>query len=340
MSPKHTTVVQRALDAMAGRCALLVGDFMLDQYLYGEAVRVSREAPVLVVRQERVEHRFGGAANTAANLQALGLQTQLVGAVGADPQGTQLAHLLAAAGADCAGLAQAGTTPVKTRILAGAFGTSRQQVLRLDQEPQSPPSQALLQKLAQEVEQRAPHADVVVVSDYGAGTVQGPVVTAIQRVARSGTPVCVDSRYALRQFAGVTVVTPNVPEVEAIVGFPLADQDAVERAGGILLQMLECEAALITQGRWGMTLFRRNTAPAHVDIVGAQDVTDVTGAGDTVTATVAAALAGKLGLDNGMRLANCAAGVVVSQVGTVSAEPAQIVAAARGGAVELVPWAS
>ena len=321
--------VSAALAAMAGRRAVLVGDFMLDAYLYGETVRVSREAPVLVVRKTAEELRLGGAANTADNLAALGLEVTLVGAVGTDAAGDSLVELLARRGAQTAGLRRvARTTPVKTRILAGAFGTSRQQVLRLDDEPREGLEAATLAALADDLTRAAAQADVVVVSDYGAGTVTGPVLAAVCALGRSGVPVCVDSRYQLGRFAGVTAITPNVPEAEHAVGFAVHDAADVQRAGTLLLEQLDCAACLLTQGRRGMTLFATGAPPSHVDIVGEEEVTDVTGAGDTVIATLAAALAAGLGLENAMRLANCAAGLVVTKVGTAVARPEEIAAAA------------
>ena len=324
---------------MAARRALLVGDLMLDAYLYGETLRVSREAPVLVVRKERTEARLGGAANTAANLQALGVQTEVVGVAGQDASGQELVQMLRAVGSGVQGvLRPARTTPVKTRVLAGAVGTSKQQVLRLDDEPRVPLEPSLQQALAAEVERRAAAVDVVVVSDYGGGCISDALLQVLQRLVREGQRVCVDSRYQLCRFAGMTALTPNLPEAEAAVGFAIASAAELQRAGGRLLRSLECEAVLITQGQGGMTLFDHQHAPQHVGIVGAKEVTDVTGAGDTVVATLSAALAAGLGFYNGMLLANCAAGVVVGKAGAASAAPQEIAVAAARGAVELQPW--
>ncbi|MBI5508830.1 MAG: bifunctional hydroxymethylpyrimidine kinase/phosphomethylpyrimidine kinase [Deltaproteobacteria bacterium] len=329
----------RAVEAMRGRRALLVGDCVLDTYLYGETVRVSREAPVIVVRQERLEHRLGGAANAAQNLAALGVETRMLGIVGADVAGNKLRALLKSAGVDVDGLKSGSvTTPQKTRVLAGAFGTARQQVLRIDDEPVAGLPESYAREVAAALEAGAAAVDVVVVSDYGLGAVSGPIVDAVVRLASRGVKVCVDSRYRLTAFRGATVVKPNVPEASELVGFPLADAGAVERAGNILLERLACEACLVTQGRGGMTLFRRGRGSAHVEIVGEEEVTDVTGAGDSVTATLSAAIAAGLGLMNGMLLSNCAAGVVVMKVGAATASPQEIVDIAARGGVELEPW--
>lgn len=333
------TTVQQALAAMAGRRALLVGDLMLDAYVYGETERVSREAPVLIVRKEREEHRLGAAANTAANLAALGLQVRLAGISGADASGQVLERMLQHAGCDVATLSPCAlATPLKTRILAGAFGTSRQQVLRLDAYVERTVPPEVLEAVAQQIVLQARDVDVIVVSDYGHGVVQGSVLAALHRLAEAGHTVCVDSRYNLAAFVGMTALTPNVPEAEALVGRSLHAPADVERAGHKILQHQRCEALLITLGQRGMTLFRPDDGPCHVDVVGQTEVTDVTGAGDSVIATLGAALAAGLGVKNGMLLANCAAGVVVSRMGTACASPADVAAAAAASAVQLEAW--
>ncbi len=230
--------------------------------------------------------------------------------------------------------------PVKTRVLAGAFGTSRQQVLRIDEEPSGEMPASLMDAIAQDLLDRGRGADVAVVSDYGYGIGAPALAEAARELARRGTPVCVDSRYELAAFAGVTAVTPNVPEAEGLAGHPITDRASVERAGRRIVEKLGVGACLLTQGRGGMTLFRPSVDAAHVDIVGEEEVTDVTGAGDTVIATFAAGLAAGLGMENGMRLANVAAGVVVTKAGAATASPDEIVAAAARYGVTLQPWAA
>ena len=329
----------QALSRVAGRRALLVGDLILDVYIYGQTARVSREAPVLVVRREGTERRLGGAANTAANLTALGVHTDVLSIVGADDGAKHIKTLLAEMGAHTSGIIEgAGATAVKTRILAGAVGTSRQQVLRLDDEPDAVGTAELCGRLAEQLEAHAADADVVVLSDYGMGVVDAQVIEAARRVVKKGIPVCVDSRYRLGEFTGLTVVTPNVPEAEGQLDFFIDSQNAAERAGVRLMEKLQGQMVLLTQGRGGMTLFERGEQSKHVAIAGKGEVTDVTGAGDTVIATFAAALAGGLGAENGMRLANCAAGVVVNKVGAATASPEEIGAWAERWGVELLPW--
>lgn len=332
--------IEAALKAMAGRRALLVGDIMLDAYVFGETARVSREAPVLVVREERRDHRLGAAANTAANLAALGLEVDVLGVLGDDAPAQILRGLLQEAGCNLEHLLPSSRpTATKTRILAGAYGTSRQQVLRLDREPDEPLDAATHQRLADSVTMLADHCDVVVVSDYGGGTVQGPVIEALRRIARAGKPVCVDSRYQLHRFEGMTALTPNVTEAEAFVGFALHDRAAVEAGGHKIMQALNCAALVLTQGQEGMSLFEPGRPTRHIDVMGATEVTDVTGAGDSVIATLSAALAAGLGLHNGTLLANCAAGVVVTRMGTAAASPSDILTAARHNGLTLCAWA-
>lgn len=338
--PSGSPSLEAALAAMAGKRALLIGDIMLDAYVLGETARVSREAPVLVVREERRDYRLGAAANTAANLAALGLQVDVLGVLGDDDGGQILRRLLAQAGCQLDHLLPTPrATATKTRILAGAYGTSRQQVLRLDREPHEPIDAATHERLAEALMALAPSCDVVVASDYGSGTVQGPVIEALQALAQRGKVVCVDSRYNMQAFGGMTALTPNVPEAEAFVGFALHDRTAVEQGGRKIMEALNCRALLLTQGQEGMSLFQPGAAPQHVGVMGTTEVTDVTGAGDSVIATLSAALAAGLGLYNGMLLANCAAGVVVTRMGTAAATPSDILEAARHNALMLQPWA-
>ncbi len=315
----------------------MVGDVILDSYIYGETVRVSREAPVLVVRKESREHRLGGAANTAINLVELGAEVEVLTTVGPDEGGTILKSMLGAAGVGTGAVVEVdSSTPVKTRILAGAVGTTKQQVLRLDDEPTAM-SDVVSRQVADALREKAEGAAAIVVSDYGLGTVGPEVIAVAQELAAKGSIVCVDSRYRLGSFQAVTAVTPNQPEAEAVVGFRIESGDDIERAGKGLREHLGCEAVLLTLGRRGMTLFGDGQS-SHVDIVGEEEVTDVTGAGDTVMATFSLSLAAGLGMENGMRLANCAAGVVVTKTGAATCSPDELERAARGASMELVPW--
>ncbi len=334
------TLIESAILRLGSCRALVLGDLVLDAYLYGDTGRVSREAPVVVVEKRSVEYRLGGAANTAANLSTLGVATTVLSATGDDVSADALETRLVGAGVDV-DLRRNGalTTPVKTRVMAGAHGTGKQQVLRIDETPRLPFPRTVQIGLADRLRQLATAADIVVVSDYGLGTVSESVIAALVELAKVGTLVCVDSRHQLPKFVGVTAVTPNVPEAEEATGIELHGDAAIDRAGTALRSSLDCRAVLLTLGRGGMRLFREDRPPEHVDIVGPNQVTDVTGAGDTVIATFSAAIASGLGMSNAMKLANVAAGIVVNKMGTSTATPAEICDAAIEGKMELEPWA-
>ncbi|MEO1174301.1 MAG: bifunctional ADP-heptose synthase [Myxococcota bacterium] len=332
-------LLSKALASMAQTRALLVGDLVLDSYLYGETGRVSREAPVVVVEKRSMEYRLGGGANTAANLSALGVQTTVLSALGNDTGADAIQSRLTGCGVDLA-IRRHGalTTPVKNRILAGAYGTAKQQVLRIDETPSLPLPRTVQLGIADMLEELAPRADVVVVADYGLGIVDEAVIAKLSSLAAEGVLVCVDSRHQVRSYRGVTAVTPNVPEVEAALGVSLHGDASVARAGRQLQEELDCRAVLMTLGRSGMSLFKADGTHSRVPIVGEDEVTDVTGAGDTVCATFAAAIAARVGMVNAMRLANLAASIVVNKQGTATASTDEMLVAGTRFSVELEPW--
>ncbi len=329
-----TSSVASALQKFSDCRILVVGDMILDAYVYGETLRVSREAPVLVVRKESKEYRLGGAANTALNLRALGAQVEVVTGLGADSDGVVIRKMLQEAGMDIQGIVDTETTtPVKTRVMAGAAGTARQQVIRLDDEPEPLPD-AAHDAIAKHLRERAEHVDAIIVSDYGQGTISETTIDLAVQLAAAGNIVCVDSRYRLEAFKGVTAVTPNVPEAESVVGFGVNTPEQAEKAGQALKQKLNAKAVLLTLGRGGMSLFT-DDGMAHVDIVGEEEVTDVTGAGDTVMATFCLGIAAEIGMENAMRLANCAAGVTVNKSGAATCSPEELSHAAAQANMEL-----
>lgn len=329
-----TSSVASALQKFSDCRILVVGDMILDAYVYGETLRVSREAPVLVVRKESKEYRLGGAANTALNLRALGADVEVVTGLGTDGDGLVIRKMLQDAGMDIRGVMDTDTTtPVKTRVMAGAAGTARQQVIRLDDEPEPLPD-AIHDSIAKYLEERAHDVDAIIVSDYGQGTISEKTIEAAVQLAGAGKVVCVDSRYRLEAFKGVTAVTPNVPEAESVVGFGVHTPEQAEKAGRVLKERLDAKAVLLTLGRGGMSLFT-DEGMSHVDIVGEEEVTDVTGAGDTVMATFCLGIAAGIGMENAMRLANCAAGVTVNKSGAATCSPDELTQAADLAAMEL-----
>lgn len=286
---------------------LVVGDVMLDRYWFGDVARISPEAPVPVVKVERVEERPGGAANVARNCAALGAKVSLLSVVGADEAGQALAKLLAASDID-ASLhedVQLNTT-VKLRVIG-----RQQQLLRIDFE-NSPAHEVLEAKLA-EFAQRLPDCDVVILSDYGKGGLTH--IGEMIRVARAaGKPVLVDPKgddYA--RYAGVSVITPNRAELREVIGRWRDEADLKERAEK-LRHDLGIGALLLTRSEEGMSLFSDDGVVNEPAL--AREVYDVSGAGDTVIATQAVMMASGVGLADSMRLANRAAGVVVGKLGT------------------------
>jgi len=318
-----------------GRRVLVLGDLVADQFLFGEISRVSREAPVLILRHERTETVPGGAANCVMNLASLGARAAVVGVVGDDESGRALVEKLTAAGVDCAGvLVESGVrTPTKVRVLAGHAHAPRQQVIRVDYEGGPSVGPEVGARLERLVRERHDGAEAVIVSDYNYGAASGGAVEFLRGAARrGGPPALVDSRFRLREFAGFTSATPNEDEVEQLAGRRLADERAVEEAGARLREQLGHRALLVTRGKQGMMLFEEGRAPLRLGAVGSRDAVDVTGAGDTVIAAYALALAAGAGFADAARLANHAGGVVVMKRGTACVTGEELMASlAHGG---------
>lgn len=296
-----------------------VGDLVADEFIYGETDRISREAPVLIVRYESAELKPGAGANAIMNLCALGARVQAFGLLGDDEIGRRLRSLLRNAGADESFvLTSDGPTATKTRVLAGGKNTRRQQMLRIDREGPRPPGPALAQKLVKGLAQAAAKCDAIMVSDYGLGLLSPPLLEAVRSLAAQGRAVCVDARYGIERYRGVTVAKPNEPELEQAVGRSIGgDPLALEEAGRELLKTLRAQALLVTRGRNGMALLRPGAPTALIPVHGSAEAVDVTGAGDTVTAATTAAVAAGADPLQAMRLANVAGALKVLKPGTV-----------------------
>jgi rfaE bifunctional protein kinase chain/domain len=317
LRPAHSPL--SLLARFAERRVLVVGDLVADAYLYGQTDRVSREAPVLVVRYESAEVKLGGGANAAANVRSLGGQVDAVGVLGRDEMGRELRRLFREGGMRLAAVSGPRIeTETKTRILAGGVSTKRQQMLRLDRGGRSPLTAAQREQLLRHVRKAAQGADAVLVSDYGAGVVDEALREVLRGLARDGLPVCVDSRYRLRTFTGMTVVKPNEPELEALVGRPVRTDAEVRQAGREVLRLLRCESLVVTRGRRGMMVFDREGRTESVPVHGAREAVDVTGAGDTVIAALSLALAAGADVPTAARLANVAGALVVQKEGTAT----------------------
>ena len=320
--------VAAMLPAFAGTEVVVVGDFVADEYVYGETERISREAPVLIVRYEASELKAGGAGNAAQNLASLGVRVRAVGVVGEDALGAALRDELERGGVDVSGLlpVKGRATEAKTRILAGGRSTRRQQMLRLDRSPAGPLPARVERRLLAELRRAGRRAAAVLASDYGSGTVGPAAIELLRRLKRGGVPVCVDSRYALRQFSGLTMVKPNEVELEAASGVSLERPGGLERAARALLRRLSCEILLVTRGRHGLSVFRPGERPVHLPAHGEREAVDVTGAGDTVAAAFTAGLAASGDPLAAALLANVAGSLQVLKPGTATISQAELLA--------------
>jgi D-glycero-beta-D-manno-heptose-7-phosphate kinase len=310
--------VRAALQALAGVRVALVGDLLADHYLYGETERVSREAPVLIVRHESDEVKLGGGANAAANARALGARVTVVGVLGRDPVGDQMMRLFRRQGIAPRVVRGPGVqTETRTRILAGGVSTTRQQMLRIDRGAIGPLPAVVRRALAARLVEAARGADVVMVSDYGAGVLGPETRAALRRLART-VPVCVDSRFGLGTLQGMTVAKPNEPELAQLTGLPVRSDAEVLVAGAAALKQLRARVVLVTRGRRGMALFQRGQAPILLPVHGQAEAVDVTGAGDTVGAAFAVALGAGASPADAAQLANVAGALVVQKQGTAT----------------------
>jgi rfaE bifunctional protein kinase chain/domain len=302
---------------------VILGDAIADQFLYGSISRVSREAPVFILRHEQTETLPGGAANCAMNLVALGAQVALIAVTGPDDAGSELRAKLEAAGVDVSGVivSKKVQTTIKVRILAGQAHSNKQQVIRIDYDgaPLNDPElrAAILDKLRNAL----PNASGLVISDYNYGVADPKAIELMQNDAR---PVLVDSRFHLAEFAGFTAATPNEDEFDNHTGAQFTSPQQLQTAANELRKRLGYGALLVTRGGQGMTLFERDARPLHLAAVGAQQPVDVTGAGDTVIATFGLAVAARASFADAARLANYAGGLVVMKRGTASVSAAEL----------------
>lgn len=296
------------LKQFKGLRVAVLGDFVADVFIYGEISRISREAPVLILNQRETQLVPGGGANAVYNLHALGATPLPVGIVGNDPDGLQLVQFFRKLGIDTRGIRvdKSWKTPTKTRILAGAVHSQRQQIVRLD-------SGGPLHRV-RKLGSKLPACDALIVSDYGYGTITPELVS---RIRHNGIPATIDSRFAIKRFTGMTAATPNESEVETALEIHIGnDAGKLEWAGRTLLRKLKHQAIVITRGKDGMALFERGKKTEHIPVHGSDEIADVTGAGDTVIATFTLALAAGATYSEAARLANYAGGIVVMKHGT------------------------
>ena len=336
-----STSAQRLLkiiDGFSRVSVAVLGDLVADEFVFGEIARVSREAPVLILKFRERRVVPGGAANAVYNLAALGVDVLPVGIVGEDEPGRLLLKAFKEKRIPTSGIqrVKGQATVTKTRILAGQSHSARQQVVRLDREPTSEPSAHTRRELLIAASQYAHAADALLISDYGYGAATPQIFEALRnRVRLDEVTVTLDSRYRMLDFSGITAATPNEPEVEAALGVRIGDdRDKLFSAGKSLMQKMKLGSLLITRGRDGMVSFDKGKRPVEIPIHGGDQVTDVTGAGDTVIAVFTAALATGASTEDAARLANFAGGVVVMKRGTATASTAELRQAVESGARE------
>lgn len=301
----------------------VVGDLVADHYLYGEPTRLSREAPVLVLRHRREALGAGGAANAARNLASLGARVSVLGLVGRDRAGRELLEQLERDGIDVADVHARNDwqTPTKTRVLGAEPGRTPQHVLRIDREPEGVPTEEARDALAGRLLARADAYDAVLGSDYGYGLLAGALAAAVRQRAADGVCTVLDPRKAFEAFHGLTAMTPNLGELALFARAApedLAAPAALDAAARAMRERCQLEHLLVTLGNRGMRLYSRGTPGAvHVEAAG-HDAVDVTGAGDTAAAAFTLGLAAGLGGIDAMRLANAAAGLVVMEPGAAA----------------------
>ncbi len=319
------------IEHFPGARAVLYGDLVLDRFILGTPKRISREAPVIILRHERQEDVAGGGANALANLASLGVRVQPVGVVGNDEQGRSLRSLLDRQGIDTTRIITVSDfqTPTKVRILGGGASSLKHQVARYDIEDQLPADGNWTTLLAENLGAAALEADAIAVSDYGYGAVTADILSAIEGSRRSARLTCLDSRYRTGLFPGIDGATPNLGELEAWAGKPLKNDEAVSEAAEGLRQTLGARFVLATRGNRGMTLAEIDQPPVHIPVFGTDEVADVTGAGDTVLAVLVASLAASATPGEAAVLANIAGGLVVMKLGTATVNADELSRAVR-----------
>jgi rfaE bifunctional protein kinase chain/domain len=319
---KYKKNLLHLVDNFEGKQVAVWGDFILDEYIFGTTRRISREAPVLILSYRKSGYSLGGAGNSVLNLKALGAKPLPVGLVGADDSGRRILRILKQKNISTEYLITDKNflTPIKTRILAGEETARKQQILRIDRERKVPESSETKQKLHKLLSSSLSRTQALLISDYNYATVKEDIFNRVlPQYKKKKIPVTLDSRFQLLNFKGITVSTPNEPEVEGALHIQIDDDTQVlKKAGRELLNKIDAEAILITRGSQGMVLFEKGKAPYSIPIHGTTDIVDVTGAGDTVISVFTLALTCGASFKQASQLANYAGSVVVMKKGTAT----------------------
>jgi rfaE bifunctional protein kinase chain/domain len=333
--PKDAERWKKIVRSFSDVSITVLGDLVADEFVFGEIARVSREAPVLILKHRERTVVPGGGANAAMNLASLGVNVLPVGVVGDDEAGSLLLERFRDKKISTSGIERVKgyITTTKTRILAGMSHTSRQQVVRVDREPEPLDElHPVLLKLVNTAREYATASDALLVSDYGYGAATPRLLNFVKsNGCVQDKPVTVDSRYRILDYIGATAATPNEPEVEEALRIRIGhDDEKLLSAGERLMKEMALESLVITRGRDGMVAFEKNAKPLPIPIYGSDQVVDVTGAGDTVIATFTAALAAGADTASAARLANFAGGIVVMKRGTATVSREELLAAIDG----------
>ncbi len=314
-------------------CRVLhIGDLILDQFLFGEVLRISREAPVLILKYKETINIPGGGANCLNNLLSLGAKVIPIGIVGEDSEGEWILNYFKDKGVNIKNIFKVKNyhTPVKTRVLAGSFHSSMKQMLRIDKEGEEEfnPS-SLKEKIFSCVKNNIKNVDGVVISDYGYG-IGNPkfLKEIITYIVKKGKKIVVDSRFKIKEFRNVTSITPNISEIEEAYGIRIGNNMAkMDKIAQKIIDKQNLEAILITRGRLGMSLYERGEKPFHIPVFGSDEVADVTGAGDTVIAVYSLSLFSKADFKTSATLSNYAGGIVVMKRGTATLSSRELISA-------------
>lgn len=308
---------------------LVVGDLILDEFIWGDVSRISPEAPVPVVWVRRESFMPGGASNVANNLSSLGARTYLIGVIGDDERGAILKGELEQKNIDVSGVVadESRPTTLKTRVVA-----HHQQVVRIDKEKVDGLSDDLIKRLINNIKNVIEKVDAVIIEDYGKGVITPKLLKEVVPFAKTRKKIIsVDPKEEhLRYYNGITLITPNNHEASKAVGFEIKDAVTLKKAGQIMLKKFKCKIALITLGENGMAVFERDKPMKHISTV-AQDVFDVSGAGDTVIASYTLSLASGANPLQAAHISNCAGGIVVGKVGIAVVTPEELIDRLKSG---------
>lgn len=322
-------ILEERIRALKNAKVLVIGDLALDEMIYGDTERISREAPVLILQHTHTKFILGGASNAAHNVSTLNNgQVSVVGIIGEDYQAEDLKNAFREAQIDCDNLIvdKARKTITKTRISGSCSQSITQQIVRIDRQTNKPISKETEDKLIEKIKELVPSFDAVILSDYHIGTLTDNIIkTVVETAKRHNIKVIADAQKELDKYKGITSMTPNLPDTQKHVGYYLRSKEDFIKAGQTLLDETKAEAILITCGSDGMVVVERGNKYTHIPVFNKSEVFDVTGAGDTVTATYTLALATGSSPVIAAVIGNIAAGIVVKQYGCATTDIDEII---------------